>query len=106
MAWEERKGNRYYSMKDLRNGDVVNNVTQQSARRLWQYAISQSVKHSIKPEDARWKGTIGLLKKYRRADKQRYDLVQRDLDGGLHVYYGVTDDGIDGPWRELVGSES
>jgi hypothetical protein len=41
---EERKGNRYYSMKDLRNGNVVHNVTQQSARKLWQYAIDQSLK--------------------------------------------------------------
>ena len=103
---EERKGNRYYSMRDLRNGAVVHNVTQQSARRLWQYAISQSVKHPVKLEDIRWHGTIGLLKKYRRADKQRYDLVQRDEAGTVHVYYGVTDDGIDGPWRDLIGSEN
>jgi hypothetical protein len=103
---EERKGNRYYSMRDLRNGAVVHNVTQQSARRLWQYAISQSVKHPVKLEDIRWHGTIGLLKKYRRADKQRYDLVQRDAEGNVHVYYGVTDDGIDGPWRDLIGSEN
>ena len=102
---EERKGNRYYSMKDLRNGDVVHNVTQQSARRLWQYAINESVKHPVKPEDVQWKGVIGLLKKYKRAGRQRYDLVQRDSNGDMHVYYGVTDDGIYGPWRELVGSE-
>jgi hypothetical protein len=105
LETEERKGNRYYSMKDLRNGNVVHNVTQQSARRLWQYAISQSAKHAVRPEDAQWKGPIGLLKKYKRAGKQRYDLVQRDEDSGLHVYYGVTDDGIYGPWRELLGTE-
>ncbi len=102
---EERKGNRYHSMKDLRNGDVVHNVTQQSARRLWQYAISQSVKHPVKPEDVQWKGTIGLLKKYKRAGRLRYDLVQRDSNGDLHVYYGVTDEGIHGRWRELLGGE-
>jgi hypothetical protein len=99
---EERKGNRYYSMKDLRNGNVVHNVTQQSARKLWQYAISQSLKHAVKPEDVQWKGDIGLLKRYKRAGKQRYDLVQRDPDSTLHVYYGVTDDGIHGPWRQVV----
>jgi hypothetical protein len=102
---EERKGNRYYSMKDLRNGDVVHNVTQQSARRLWQYAITQSVKHAVKLDDVQWRGAVGLLKKYKRADRQRYDLVQRDSSGDLHVYYGVTDDGISGLWRELVGTE-
>ena len=99
---EERKGNRYYSMKDLRNGNVVHNVTQQSARKLWQYAINQSLKHPVKPEDVQWQGDIGLLKRYKRAGKRRYDLVQRDPDGTLHVYYGVTDDGIHGPWRQVV----
>ena len=102
MAAEERKGNRYYSMKDLRNGNVVHNVTQQSARKLWQYAITQSVKQTVKRDNVQWKGDIGLLKRYKRAGKWRYDLVQRDSDGTTHVYYGVTDDGIHGPWRQFV----
>jgi hypothetical protein len=99
---EDRKGNRYYSMKDLRNGNVVHNVTQQSARKLWQYAITQSVKEPATPEAVQWKGDIGQLKRFKRAGKWRYDLVQRDPDGTLHVYYGVTEDGIHGPWRQVV----
>jgi hypothetical protein len=99
---EERKGVRYYSMRDLRNGDIVHNVTQRSARRLWRYAITQHVKHPVRPETVRWSNTIGLLRKYKRGGKLRYDLVQRDLDGNIHVYYGVTDEGVLGPWRELV----
>ena len=99
---EERKGNRYYSMKDLRNGNVVHNVTQQSARKLWQYAITESLKQPVKPETVGWKEDIGLLKCLKRAGKRRYDLVQRDPDGNLHVYYGVTEDGIHGPWRGLI----
>jgi hypothetical protein len=99
---EERKGNRYYSMKDLRNGNVVHNVTQQSARKLWQYAITESLKQPVKPENVGWKGNIGLLNRLKRAGKWRYDLVQRDQDGKLHVYYGVTEDGIHGPWRGLI----
>jgi len=99
---EERKGNRYYSMKDLRNGNVVHNVTQQSARKLWQYAITESLKQPVKPETVGWKGDIGLLKCLKRAGKRRYDLVQRDPGGKLHVYYGVTEDGIHGPWRGLI----
>ncbi|MGQ9785913.1 MAG: RNA-binding domain-containing protein [Anaerolineae bacterium] len=102
---DERKGIRYYSMKDLRNGDVVHNVTQRSARRLWRYAITQHNKHPIKPEEVHWEGSVGLLRKYRRAGKLRYDLVQRDLNGNIRVYYGVTEEGIFGPWRELVGNE-
>jgi hypothetical protein len=102
VAAEERKGNRYYSMKDLRNGNVVHNVTQQSARKLWQYAITQALKQTVKRETVQWKGDIGLLKRYKRAGKWRYDLVQRDSDGTTHVYYGVTDDGIHGLWRQFV----
>jgi hypothetical protein len=99
---EDRKGNRYYSMKDLRNGNVVHNVTQQSARKLWQYAITQSIKEPATPEAVQWTGDIGQLKRFKRAGKWRYDLVQRDPDGKLHVYYGVTEDGIHGPWRQVV----
>lgn len=99
---EERKGNRYYSMKDLRNNNVVHNVTLQSARKLWQYAINQSLKHSSKPDNVQWKGDIGMIKRYKRAGKWRYDLMQRDSNGGFHVYYGVTEEGIHGPWREFV----
>jgi hypothetical protein len=99
---EERKGNRYYSMKDLRNSNVVHNVTLQSARKLWQYAINQSLKHSSKPDNVQWKGDIGMIKRYKRAGKWRYDLTQRDSNGGFHVYYGVTEEGIHGPWRQFV----
>jgi hypothetical protein len=100
---EERQGNRYYSMRDLRNGNVVHNVTQKSARRLWQYAIDQAVKNPAKESDVTWQGDIGLLKRYRRSGKKRYDLVQRGPDGKLRVYYGVTDDGIHGPWSQITG---
>jgi len=102
---EERKGNRYYSMKDLRNDNVIHNVTQRSARRLWRYAITEHIKHPVKPEKVQWRGNIGLLRRYRRAGRLRYDLVQRDLNGNIHVYYGVTEEGIFGPWRELVEGE-
>jgi len=37
-------------------------------------------------------------KKKRRAGKVRYDFVQRDAEGQLHVYYGVTEEGSHGPW--------
>jgi hypothetical protein len=99
---EERKGNRYYSMKDLRNGSVVHNVTQQSARKLWQYAITQFLKPGFKAENVQWKGDVGLIKRYKRGGKWRYDLVQRDANGMLHVYYGVTDEGVHGPWRQFI----
>src|SRR3989304_2178346 len=37
----EPDGGRYYTMRDLPNGNVVKNVTQASARRLWHYAITE-----------------------------------------------------------------
>jgi DNA-binding MarR family transcriptional regulator len=37
----------------------------------------------------------------RHGGQTRYDLVQR-TDNDLRVYYGVTEDGIHGPWRKLV----
>ena len=41
MAMEERKGARYFTIRDLRNGNTVQNVTAASARKLWSYAINQ-----------------------------------------------------------------
>jgi hypothetical protein len=98
----ERKGTLYHTMKDLRNGNEVRNVSRSSARRLWQYAITQKEQHPVQVDKVDWHGDIGLWKKKRRAGKVRYDFVQRDAEGQLHVYYGVTEDGIHGPWRELI----
>ncbi|MEO0248778.1 MAG: RNA-binding domain-containing protein [candidate division WOR-3 bacterium] len=101
----ERKGTFYHTMKDLRNGNEVRNVSRSSARRLWQYAITQKEQHPVQVDQVDWRGDIGLWKKKRRAGKVRYDFVQRDAEGRLHVYYGVTEDGIHGPWREFLEGE-
>jgi PHP family Zn ribbon phosphoesterase len=98
----ERKGILYHTMKDLRNGNVVRNVSRSSARRLWQYAITQKEQHPVQIDQVDWRGDIGLWKKKRRAGKVRYDFVKRDAEGRLHVYYGVTEEGIHGPWREFL----
>ena len=101
----ERKGTLYHTMKDLRNGNVVRNVSRSSARRLWQYAITQKEQHPVQVDQVDWRGDIGLWKKKRRAGKVRYDFVQRDPQGQLHVYYGVTEEGIHGPWRQFLNGE-
>jgi PHP family Zn ribbon phosphoesterase len=101
----ERKGTLYHNMKDLRNGNEVRNVSRSSARRLWQYAITQKEQHPIQVDQVNWRGDIGLWKKKQRAGKVRYDFVQRDAEGQLHVYYGVTEEGIHGPWREFLEGE-
>jgi hypothetical protein len=74
----ERKGTLYHTVKDLRNGNVVQNVTRSSARKLWRYAITQKV---------------------------RYNLAQRDPDGKIHIYYGVTEEGFHGEWRRFLEGE-
>jgi PHP family Zn ribbon phosphoesterase len=102
---EERKGTIYHTMRDLRNGNVVKNVTRKSARRLWHYAITQVEEQPMDESKIEWCGEIGLLKRREHAGRARYDLVQRE-DGKLRVYYGVTEDGIHGEWARLLGMDS
>jgi len=102
----ERKGTLYHTVRDLRQGNTVQNVTRRSARRLWHYAITQKEEHPVNPAQVRWQGDIGLLKKRTRSGQVRYDLVQQMPDGSLRVYYGVTEEGVDGEWKALVGNGS
>jgi hypothetical protein len=98
-------------MRDLRNGNVVKNVTRKSARRLWHYAITQAEDNPVDPNKIEWHGGIGLLKRREYAGRVRYDLVQQGNDKrgpqqSVRVYYGVTEDGIHGEWAHLVGLDS
>ena len=45
---------------------------------------------------------IGLWRRGDRAGALRYDLVMREPEGKLYVYYGVTEEGLHGPWLDLV----
>ena len=101
----KRKGTLYHTMKDLRNGHEVQNVTRSSARRLWHYAITQKEDHRLQPSEVTWHNDIGLWKRYERAGKTRYDLVQRAPDGSLRVYYGVTEEGFHGEWEHFLEAE-
>jgi PHP family Zn ribbon phosphoesterase len=103
----ERGGVNYYTMRDLRNGNVVKNVTKTSARRLWHYAISQyiSLGGDLAEASVTWQGDLGLVTIQRRGNLKRYDMAQRTTKG-LRLYYGVTDDGIHGEWKTLVGREN
>jgi hypothetical protein len=103
---EKRKGTLYHTIKDLRNGHEVKNVTRSSARRLWHYAISQKEDHPPQPSEVFWHNDIGLWQKYERAGKTRYDMVQRAHDGSLRVYYGVTEEGLHGEWEHFLEVEA
>jgi len=99
---EERGGVRRYTIRDLRNGSIVSDVTRESARRLWAYAIQRYESGKVDPDHVTWFGDSGIWRAEYRAGKMRYDLVQRLPDGKYAVYYGVTEEGFVGPWAELL----
>jgi hypothetical protein len=101
---EERNGQKFHTMRDLRDGTTVHNVTRKSARRLWYYAILQHEHGDPTYAEVAWhpNEAMGLWRREHRAGASRYDLVARYPDGSLRIFYGVTDDGIAGPWQELV----
>lgn len=102
---QERDGTLYHTMRDLRNGNQVKNVTRTSSRKLWHYAIlEREADPELKHEQLTWHGDLGLIKKQKRSGVTRYDLCHRGSEG-LRVYYGVSDDGIHGQWKGVVGSD-
>jgi hypothetical protein len=106
IGTETRKGEQYHIMRDLRNGSIVKNVTRNSARQLWQYAIIERETHTLDSNSLHWAGDFGLIKRYRRGGTVRYDLVMRDKDSGaIRVFYGVTDSGLSGPWLQFAADD-
>ncbi len=103
---DERDGVSYYTMRDLRNGNEVKNVTRISARRLWHYAITEfdQTPTDLAKAKVQWQGNLGLLGVQRQGKIVRYNFVQRTSRGN-RLYFGVTEDGIHGRWKALVGSE-
>lgn len=101
---EERDSTQYFTLRDLRNGNVVNNVTLKSARRLWHYALTQfsSLPEDISQVRINWQGDYGLLSHDKQGKRDRYDFV-RKTNTGYRFFFGVTEDGLHGPWKELVG---
>lgn len=101
---EARGDERYYTMRDLRNGNVVKNVTLKSARRLWHYAITafDGLPVDLAQAYIHWQGKLGLIQRQKHGKGSRYDLIERTGDG-YRYYFGVTEDGIHGSWKRLVG---
>ncbi len=102
ISSETRNGVNYYVVSDLRNGRSVSNVTRKGARKLWNYAIAQVEDQPVEMNKVTWKGDVGLVGSESRAGKVRYDLARRD-GKNIRVFYGVTEDGMEGPWAEFVG---
>lgn len=101
IGTEQRKGKQYHMMRDLRNGNIVKNVTRASARRLWHYAITEKEKNPVDPARVTWHDNYGLWKRHKRGGAVRYDLVLKTPES-LRVFYGVTEDGMHGPWQAFV----
>jgi hypothetical protein len=103
---EERDGISYYTMRDLRNGNEVKNVTRVSARRLWHYAITEydQLPSDLSKAKIQWQGNVGLLGTQRQGKNVRYNLAQK-TNKGYRLYFGVTEDGIHGRWKALVGGD-
>lgn len=101
---EERNGHRFYTIRDLRNGHVIKNVTRKGARKLWSYAIQQAEDKPIDAAKIQWRNNVGFVRMERRAGKARYDLALREGDK-IRIFYGVTDDGMDGAWAQFVQEE-
>ncbi|MCZ7552925.1 MAG: ATP-binding protein [Anaerolineales bacterium] len=106
MEVENRADERYYTMRDLRNNNVVKNVTRKSARRLWHYAITAFDKLPADPAQGhiQWQGKFGLISGQKQGNITRYDLIEKEA-GKYRYYFGVTEDGIHGPWKRLVGQD-
>jgi len=103
IGTESRNGTTYHIMRDLRNGNIVHNVTRESARRLWHYAIKQRETNPVDIGKVTWadERDIGLWRSYRRGNDVRYDLV-KNVDGKLRVFYGVSEAGMDGRWQQFL----
>lgn len=97
----ERNGNRFYSVRDLRNGHIIKNVTRRGARKLWNYAIQQYEDRPSERTKIEWRGNVGLVGLEKRAGKTRYDLALREGER-IRIFYGVTDDGMEGEWATFV----
>jgi hypothetical protein len=104
---EERKGTRYYTLRDLRNGSIVKNVTHSSARRLWHYAITSFDKLPKNPRqaDIQWQEDIGMIRHQKQGHFNRYDLIQQTREGNFRYFFGVTEDGIHDQWKTIVGTD-
>jgi len=101
VSSEKRQGVIYHTVRDLRNGNLIKNVTRKSARKLWHYAIAQTEAGAPKAKDIQWQGNIAIIDERKKHDNVWYDLAMRD-NGDIHYYYGVTDSGLNDDWLALI----
>ena len=98
-----RGGKSFFTMRDLRNGNLVKNVTQASARRLWHYGIMRynEIVPNIESAEIQWHENFGLLRQYNQGKNPLFDFILK-TENGYRFFFGVTLDGIHGPWKSFV----
>ena len=98
---EKRKGTYYHTVRDLRNGNLIKNVTRSSARKLWHYAISQVEAGTPSAKEIPWHNEMAILNSRTKDDNTWYDLALKE-NGDVHIYYGVTHSGLNDAWTEMI----
>lgn len=94
--------NATYTMRDLRTGATTGDVTLNTPRGLWQYAIRQASGKAVQRGHVRWQGNRGFWKTRKsRSGEVQYNLVLME-DGRMRFFYGVSDQGLDDLWREVI----
>ena len=101
---QERDGVIYHSLRDLRNGNLINNVTRSSARRLWHYAITQVENSPPDLTSAHWRNNVAVISRRHKGNMTLYDLAVREGDK-VHIYYGVTEGGLSDAMLGLIGDQ-
>ncbi|MEZ4515369.1 MAG: ATP-binding protein [Chloroflexota bacterium] len=98
---QKRDGTLYHTLRDMRNGNLIKNVTRSSARRLWHYAITQAETNTLNPSSLKWRGNMAIVNVRKKGDTALYDLALRDGDQ-VRVFYGVSENGLGDAWVDLV----
>lgn len=93
----------HYTMRDLRNDQLTRNVTVATARSLWAQAIKEHEKGVPTADRINWNGDVGYWKSTRISNgERRYHLAGRSPDGQIRIFYGVSEDGLDDRWRDII----
>jgi histidinol phosphatase-like PHP family hydrolase len=104
---EQRDGETFYTVHDLRNDKVVPNVTRSSSRSLWRYAITQREDKTFDASKVEWHGQYGIVGRRKQGNVYRFDLAYRE-SGETHprVFYGVTQRGLSDEWKAAIQNSS
>ncbi|HEU5423054.1 MAG TPA: RNA-binding domain-containing protein [Nitrolancea sp.] len=98
----ERDGATHYTLLDLRERKLLEDVTAENARRLESYAIRQSQSGTPERAAVKWEGPFGVIRRRKeRNGNVRYDLAYQH-NGDLRVFYNVAAGSLGKEWRAAV----